>query len=165
MAEGHKLELEFDGGSTRVKVICPDPATCGKNAYCGECRKPYPEDVDPDEYEAEDLCDCGPKPSGCILQPWGDEGTEYLEGKVALDVVAEWDMFDEGPTLHVSAPHDPTAAMKAMMYDASEECRRLHIGTDRWCLRISKGRLSRHGEWKPKQYCVFLVLRGKRWPS
>ena len=38
------------------------------------------------------------------------------------------------------------------------------IGTERFGLRITKGRMGRKGQWHPNQPCVFWLINGRRWP-
>jgi hypothetical protein len=38
------------------------------------------------------------------------------------------------------------------------------IGTERFGIRITRGRLDRKGKWHPNQPCVFALVQGKRRP-
>lgn len=40
----------------------------------------------------------------------------------------------------------------------------LTLGTERWALRVTKGKLSRRSVFRENWPDVFLILRGRRWP-
>src|ERR1700752_2333162 len=82
----HRVQIEFDGGSTYAKLICPETG-CQPALTCGEGHPP----IETGEREPCDACKNGPG-DGCVLAAWfGELGSECLTGTIELDAeVVEW---------------------------------------------------------------------------
>lgn len=100
---GHRVVLEFDGGSLLTTLICPDDGSCEPATQCGRCAADW---TDPD---AKRCYDCeGVRPGPCWLQTWFDDApTEYFSGKVELPVTAEWDC--DHPIIRITQPEKAEA--------------------------------------------------------
>lgn len=87
VTRGHRVTLEFDGGSSWLKLICPDDGSCKPATQCALCAADL---TDPDSKRCYD-CE-GMESDRCWLQTWFDDAPEeYFHGKIEFPVTAVWD--------------------------------------------------------------------------
>jgi hypothetical protein len=99
--EGHRVEIEFDGGYPRLRLIHPESG-CSAPSQCGLCA------ADLNDPEAKRCYDCKDmKPEGCWLDGWFEnlEADELLRGKVTVPIDAKWDC--DHPIITITTPPPP----------------------------------------------------------
>lgn len=108
----HGIVVEFDGGTTRTRLIHPETG-CNPATKCAVCAADL---TDPDSRRCYD-CPAGPNEE-CWLQGWVDEyGTELLQGVIEFPVNVKWDC--DAPIIHVAT--DPTPQLSASVTTESEQ--------------------------------------------
>lgn len=96
-SDGHRVEIEFDGGAVSGKLICPESG-CVPAQNCSQCgRELHPRDLTEQREEGIEPCyDCKDAESWrdeCWIKTWFDNVgvDELLHGNVTVEIEAEWD--------------------------------------------------------------------------
>lgn len=114
-APGHRVEIEFEGGFTSGKLICPPEGCAPGNCECGR-----PLDGHADEQRAADgLRPCAqcedytPKADECWVASWFDNcGLKLLKGKLVADVESIENDGGDGITIEIGRQAELDAAIE-----------------------------------------------------